>query len=141
MEESRKKTFMVGAIVICLTLAGLITFTKFSGDSGGIESIQEDELIWVKCNNQACLTEYQLGLKDYLKTTKERYNPKTPFVTPLLTCKECSKDSVYRAEKCGNPDCGVVFHKNSISGELSDRCPECGYSEMEQIRKRNLGSE
>lgn len=129
---------MIGIAVVCFVLAGLITFAKFSGHSGGIESIPEGESTWIKCNNPACQAQYQMGLKDYLKIKKERFNPENPFARPGLTCKECGKDSVYEAVKCGNPDCGKVFFKNSVPGDLADRCPGCGKSEMDELRRKNL---
>ncbi len=58
------------------------------------------------------------------------------MVAPPVVCKKCGEQSVFRAEKCQNPDCGIVFLRGSVPGDFADRCPECGRSETEESRKR-----
>ncbi len=64
MEESKKKPIMIGVIVVCLAVAVIITYSRYSG-GGGIDDIPEGEMIWAKCNNPNCKAEYQIGLKAY----------------------------------------------------------------------------
>jgi hypothetical protein len=135
MEESKKKPIMIAVIVVCLVVAGIITFARRSGGGGGIESIPEGKMVWVKCNNPECKTEYQMGEKQYYKAIQERLNPAAMMSTPALICEKCGKPSVYKAEKCGNPSCGLVFLSNSVPNDFADRCPKCGRSETEEIRK------
>jgi predicted Zn-ribbon and HTH transcriptional regulator len=132
--EDRKKPIMIGVIVVCLVVAGLITFARRGGSGGGIGSIPESEMIWVKCNNPDCKAEYQMSKREYYEEQKKRFNPLARS-TPALTCKECGKDSLYKAVKCEN--CGYVFIEG-ISGQndFPDRCPKCKHSATEDSRKR-----
>ena len=139
MEDSRKKPIMIGVIVVCLAGAGLITFMRRSGGGGGVDDIPDDEMTWVKCKNSECEAEYQIGLKAYHKYMQAHAEPMARSV-PAMPCEKCSKNSVFIAEKCGNPDCGIVFFRNSVPNDFADRCPECKRSETEEIRKaRRVG--
>ena len=142
MEDSKKKPVMIGVIVVCLGVAVLVTYMR-SGDDAGIEGISDDEMRWVKCNNPACNAEYEVSLKKYFKDLAANMNP-NPMATSAtaLTCDKCNKRSVYGAKKCADTDCGIVFIEG-ISGpdDHADRCPDCGQSEIEEIRKRRLAGE
>lgn len=135
MEDSRKKPIMIAVVVVCLVVAGLVTFARRGGGGGTIDDIPDDKMVWVKCNNPQCKAEYQMGEKSYHKAVQARMDPRS-LATPALICEKCGKASVYKAEKCTNPDCGVVFFSNSVPNDHADRCPECGRSETEEIRKR-----
>ena len=140
MEESKKKPIMIGVIVVCLVVAGLFTYAR-RGGGGGIDSIPESNMTWVKCSNPSCKAEYEMGQKAFYKGQQERLNPMAR-TTPPLTCEKCSKDSLFQAVKCANPACGMVFIR-SIAGanDHFDRCPKCGQSETEEIRKRRLSGQ
>jgi len=136
MEESKKKPIMIGVIVVCLAVAGIITYSRRSGSGDGIDSISDDEMIWAKCNNPACKAEYETSAKGYFKYMNEHASPMALTAPPLI-CKECGEPSVYRAEKCENPDCGIVFIQGSSGqGDFADRCPKCKQSATEESRKR-----
>jgi hypothetical protein len=135
MEESKKKPIMIGVVVACLALALLITFGLPGGGGGGIEDISPEDKIWVKCNNPDCKAEYEMGKKAYFKYIQDNIDPMA-MVAPPVVCESCSKDSVFRAEKCQNQDCGVVFFRGSVPNDFADRCPECERSETEESRKR-----
>ncbi len=137
MEESKKKPIMIGVIVVCLGVAAIITWSRYTGGGGGIDDIPEENMIWAKCNNPDCKAEYQTSEKAYHKYMMENSEPMAPTLPPMV-CKECGEKSVYRAGKCGNPDCGVVFFWNSVPNDFSDRCPECNRSETEESRKARL---
>jgi ribosomal protein L40E len=134
MEEGMKKTVMLGVVIACLAVAGVVTYSRYSG-GGGLDSISEEDMIWVKCNNPACKAEYQMGRKGYHQYIQENVNPLAQTM-PALVCEKCGEHSVYRAEKCQNPDCGIVFLRNSVPGDYADRCPKCKRSETEESRKR-----
>ena len=143
MEDSRKKPIMIGVIVVCFAVAGLVFFMKGSGGSGGIDDIPDDKMTWVKCSNPSCKAEYEMGEKVYLKAVRERTDPMARATSPPpLTCEKCSKNSLFRAEKCANPSCGIVFIRG-ISGQNdhADRCPDCGQSKIEESRKRRLSGQ
>jgi len=134
MEESKKKPIMIGVIIACFAVAGIYTYSRHSGGGGGIDDIPEGEMIWVKCNNPACKAEYQMGKKAYFKYVQEHVQPMAPTAPPLV-CKECGEQSGYWAEKCTNPDCGIVFLRGAVPNDHADRCPKCGHSETEEIRE------
>ena len=136
MEDSKKKPIMIGVIVFCLIVAGLITFLRRgSGGSGGLADIPDDKMTWVKCNNPSCKAEYEMSEKKFFKAMEERFQPMAR-TTPALTCEKCGKDSLFRACKC--PYCGTVFFRDSVPNDLFDRCPKCKKSETEEIRKQRM---
>jgi hypothetical protein len=137
MEGSRKKPIMIGVIVVCLAVAGLITFARRGGGTG-IDSIPASELTWVKCNNPACNAEYQMSKQEYFKERQKRLNPAARTVPPI-TCKECGKESLYQADKC--PNCGTIFILGSVPNDFADRCPKCKHSATEDSRKRRLSGQ
>jgi len=136
MEDSKKKPIIIGVIVVCFVVAAAITISRHTG-GGAMEGISDDEMVWVKCANPACKVEYEMGKKAYFKYMEENSNPAAESAPPMI-CKKCGEPSVYRAEKCGNPDCGIIFFRGIVPNDLADRCPECGYSATEESRKRNL---
>ena len=103
--------------------------------SRGIDSIPETELIWVKCKNPDCKAAYQMGKRAYFKYIEKHADPMSPTAPPMV-CEKCGEQSVFRAEKCMNPDCGHVFLRGTVPNDFPDRCPKCGRSEIEEIRKR-----
>jgi len=135
MEESKKKPVMIIVIVVCLGAAGAIFWGTGGGSGDTIDSISNEEMIWVKCNNPACKAEYQTSKKAYFKYVEEHANPMAPTAPPMV-CEKCGEQSVFRAEKCMNPDCGIVFLRGTVPNDFPDRCPECGRSETEEIRKK-----
>lgn len=132
MEDSKKKPIMIAVIIVCLGVAGAVTFMRSGGGGGSINDIPDDKMVWVKCNNPQCKAEYEMGEKTYYKTVQERTDPRS-LATPALICEKCGKASVYKAFKC--PYCGVVFFAGSVPNDFADRCPECKKSETEEIRK------
>lgn len=139
MEDSKKKPIMIGVIAVCLVVAGLVTYARRGGGGGsGIEGLSDTKMTWVKCNNPSCKAEYEMSEKAYFKGQQERLNPMAR-TTPALTCEKCSKDSLYRAVKCVNPSCGIIFIRG-ISGQddFFDRCPKCKQSETEEIRRKRM---
>lgn len=133
------KEVMVGVIVVCIIAAVAITIFTRQSDSGGIESIPSGEMIWVKCANKDCAAEYEMGKRKYFEDIEKRVDPMAMSAPPLV-CEKCGEESIYHAIKCGNQDCGKTFFKYSVPNDFSDRCPDCGYSEMEQRRKKAAAS-
>lgn len=107
---------------------------RAAGSGGGIEGISPEEMIWAKCNNPACKAEYQTSKKGYFKYVEEHANPMAPSAPPMV-CEKCGEQSVFRAEKCMNPDCGIVFFRGSVPNDFPDRCPKCKQSATEESRK------
>ena len=129
MEQSKKKPVMVGVIVACLVLAGVVTYITKSGGSGTAIG-EAGEMMWVKCRNPQCAAEYQMALEDYYDY--QQANATDLSLAPLI-CEKCSEKSSFRAVKC--PECDVVFFYGSTTGDYDDRCPDCDYSQVEVDRK------
>jgi len=132
MEDSKKKPIMIGVIVVSLGVAGLVTYTRHSG-GGDIDDISAEETTWVKCNNKACNAEYEMGKKQFYKEIGANRDHMA-MTAPALTCEKCGKPSAFAAIKCANPDCAVVFFKDSVPNDFADRCPECKQSTEEEKR-------
>ncbi len=135
MEESKKKPILIGVIIACFAVAGIYTYSRHSGGGGTVDSIPEGEQIWVKCANDSCGGTYQTGKRAYFKFVEENAQPMSPSAPPL-TCEKCGEQSGYRAEKCTNSSCGIVFFRGAVPNDFADRCPECDQSETEEIRER-----
>lgn len=132
MEEGAKKLLMVIIVVACLGAAGAITVMTRSGGSGSLKDLDPTEMIWVKCSNEDCEAEYQVGKKEYYTYMQENRDPMSMLPPPML-CKECGEESCLQAVKCEN--CELVFFKGSVPHDFADRCPECKYSKTEEVRK------
>ncbi len=135
MEDSKKKPIMIGVIVVCLIVAGLITFARRGRGGGGIDDIPDDKMTLVKCNNPKCNAVYEMSEKQYFKQVQERFNPMARS-TPAVPCEKCGENSVFRAIKCVNPSCGEIFFRDSVPGDIFDRCPKCKHSETIEIREK-----
>ena len=131
MIEGKKKPVMIGFIVVCLGLAGAIAYMSRS-ERSGLDSVPRGQMIWVKCRNPDCATEYQIDNKDYWEYIEKHRNPMLLSV-PSLICRDCEKGSVFRAVKCEK--CGLVFFHGTVHGDFADTCPECGFSKMEEQRR------
>ena len=132
MQENKKKLFMIGVIVVSLTLSGIV-FLSVRDKSHGIESIGADERLLVKCSNPDCDTDYEMSKRDYFEFLKENMSPLSA-ATPPLACEQCGEESIYRAVRC--EDCEVVFFYGEIQGDFKDRCPECDFSKIESLRNK-----
>lgn len=133
-----KNVILVGVIVVCLAVAGLVVFR---GDSDtGINSIPEDEQVWTLC--MACQNAQQMGKRAFLEARNEKSAEMikagaSPTAAVYLTCEKCGKDAVTEARKCEK--CGEVFRKGAIPGDYSDKCPKCKYSPTEAKFKERTG--
>lgn len=130
-----KNTIYVIVIALCLVLAVVIFVMTRGGGPSGIEAMERGEMTLVMCNNPACKATYEIDLKDYYTELQEKAqaNPAIMSGTPPLTCKECGEESLFRAVKCEK--CGHVFFYGNPA-DFDDRCPECGFSKIEDERRR-----
>ena len=135
MKEEKKKPMMIGLAVLCLGLAGAIAYMNRPKRSG-LDSVPRGQMIWVKCGNPDCETEYEIDEKDYWEYIEKHRNPMSLSVPPL-TCKDCEKRSIFRAVKCGK--CGIVFFHGTNKTSFADTYPECGFSKMKEQRRSGRG--
>jgi general secretion pathway protein G len=107
-----------------------------ASDNVGINGIGNTKQVWIKC--RSCNQAYEMGEKDYFEALREKSKSSATAMmfTPPLTCQKCGKNSAFKAEKC--PNCGEIFFTNSVPNDLSDRCPKCKHSAIEDARKARL---
>jgi general secretion pathway protein G len=110
--------------------------TSIRSKGSGLDSIKHSLMTWVKCKRPECGATYQMDKKAYYVQLREkvRATPRT-LQTPALVCKKCTHESIFRAVKCEK--CGLIFFYGRV-GDFDDRCPECKYSKMEELRKKAL---
>jgi ribosomal protein L40E len=130
MEARGKKRVLLGVMVGCLALAGVITYTTRSG--GRVPGYLARDMTWVLCRNPSCEAAYQITKKEYFEYVEKNYDYQSPSA-PALICQKCGERSVYRAVRCEK--CGLVFETGSLPGDYNDRCPKCGYSKLESQKK------
>jgi phage FluMu protein Com len=135
-----KNLIYVIVIVLCLLVAAIVVF-RGGSDSGGVDSISDDEQVWVMCRR--CNASHEMSKKEFYKQLAEKAKESTnAMVAPHLTCEKCGKDAVTEAVKCEK--CGNIFVKGSVPGDFPDRCPKCKFSKTEAVReerKRNMGQQ
>ena len=130
MNGSTKNTVLLSIIVVCLVSAGVIT-CKTHGRRGPDLSVFADQTTWVLCRNENCGASWEMNLKEYHEFIQKNADPGS-VLPPPITCEECGEPSVYRAVKC---KCGAIFEQGTVDADFADRCPECGYSQMEVDRR------
>lgn len=135
MEEGTRKTVMIGAVIVCLGVAGIITYKTRPRRHTGVPDYYAKEMIWVKCRNPQCEAEYQINKKEYYEyIDEERSKNPSVLATPPMICKECGMKEVFEATKCEK--CGLIFETGLKADDFRDRCPKCGYSTIEVERKK-----
>ena len=130
MEEGTKKTVMIVAVVVCLALAGAVTYRNTVGSKADLVEYSGISL-WVVCTNQDCETQYSMDKQEFYEEARIKGKG---FSIPPLTCKECGEDSILEAVKCAK--CSEVFFSGAAQspGALPDTCPQCGYSAFKEKR-------
>jgi len=132
MEEDKKKPIMVGVIVVCFVLAGVMWYRSSRRGGSDLRPF-EDKTTWIKCRNRECGHAWEMNLKEYFLFVEKNADPST-ILPPPLTCPKCKEPSGYRAVKCAK--CGAVFEVGSVPGDFADKCPDCGYSQIAVDRKK-----
>ena len=132
MEESKKKPVMIGVIIGCLVLAGVITYLTQRDKTDGPESLERGVMYWLKCTAEGCGHEWQMDRRDYFEYLEEHQDLNT-MAAAGVECPKCGGETGYRAEKCEK--CEHTFMRGTVPHDFADRCPECGYSKTEEERK------
>jgi len=134
MEESKKKPLLIGVVIVCLVVAGIITYATRSGGGGEDFSEFQGQTVWLKCANESCGQAFEMDKAEYYKKNNEYMaeNP-TAMIAPSFKCPECGEQTAYKAVKCNN--CGHIFFPVQKGGDFADRCPKCEYSQTEEDRK------
>jgi len=137
---SLSRPVMIGIAIVCIVSAIGITIMRSSGGRG-IEDLPRGTMMWVKCANRECGAEYEIDQVDYFLFMEEHEGEveedgEGEEIAIPMVCEKCGKQSVYKAIKCENPECGEVFFAGTVPEDFEDRCPECGFSKIEDMRKR-----
>ncbi len=121
---------------LCLILAIVTVKCVFEGGykAYGLESLPPDAITWVKCRCDDCEAEYQMRLREYFGSLEDymEQHPNSPL-PPALACRKCGKESVYEAAKC--EICRLVFEIGWKAGDYEDKCPNCNFSSIEDMRR------
>jgi DNA-directed RNA polymerase subunit RPC12/RpoP len=96
------------------------------------------------CANPDCKAVAELSRDEYRDIMQEEMENSEggpmgmmmPGMGPMvITCTECSEKSLYMARKC--EECEEIFIEDyTVTDDYPDRCPECGYSRMEDMRNK-----
>lgn len=130
MDNIRKKQIitMVICLVVALVIAAIVIFNNPFGHSGSSLKVS----IQMLCDD--CGAEFEISSGRYKKemVKKGAIGPMGPTGPPPgLACPDCGQESAYTATKCRK--CGAVFQPDDATyNDYYDRCPECGYSAMEE---------
>lgn len=132
MEEGKKKSIMLAIVVVCLVIAGiaLLATREKDFDLGSVRG----EVALLMCEDENCGATYEIDMADYFNQLKKRQKETGAIGTPALFCKECGKETIYRAIKC--PKCGEIFFRGTVEDDYADRCPKCKYSKIEESAKQ-----
>ena len=135
---SMSKPVMVIVLIACLVLAVVVYILMLPDDQGGYEQLA-GEMVWVKCSNPDCNSEYELDkavLRESILELKKQ-NPMYPG-DPPVACDKCKQQSLLEAVKCPKTECGAVFFRGELgAGHFKDECPKCGYSATKEKREKS----
>jgi len=129
-------------LVISIIITGALII-GFIAETTGIASREGEggsgaKKIYFMCENPDCEAVYSMSMDKYGELISEvgpmaMVAMRTPGSVPF-ECKKCGEKTAYIATKC--PKCGELFIQDYQSGDYPDRCPECGYSAIEESSQR-----
>lgn len=136
MDPIVKRKVMIGIIVVCLGLAlGITVFTRSGGGSGGSRAGGPLQML---CTNPDCGKAFEMSRRDFREGMTDMEGPGGRMsgvgAMPVFTCRYCGEESARVATKCEK--CGKISVTGSVRGDYPDRCPECGYSHIEEKIQR-----
>ena len=129
----KKNVVMIVIVVVCLVLAGAFAIKNFGGGGGTSPAAQGPQSML--CVNPDCGHVFEMTIDERRQIMRERGRQMRRGGPPAFACPQCGEpDSAYQANKCSK--CSTVFIGDYSSGDFADRCPECGYSAIEERRKQ-----
>ncbi len=131
MDEDKKQKVMVGLLVSCLVLVAALNVPRFfKGGSGS--SARTVDLI---CLNPECASASEITRKEYQEALQNSGMAMNPMgMAGPVECPKCEKISAARGIKC--KECSTVFMQRHGGDDYPDRCPDCGYSDIENRRSK-----
>ncbi len=133
MDEDKKKVVMIVIVVACLALAGALAYKNFGGGGGDIPAAAQGPQPLL-CVNPDCGHIFEMTMEERRQIMRERGRQMRRGGPPAFTCPQCSEESAYQANKCTK--CSTVFIADYTTSDFADRCPECGYSAIEERRQQ-----
>jgi len=131
MVEDKKKIVMIVIAVVCLALAVALAIKNFGG--GGTSTAAQESQVML-CVNPDCGHIFEMSAEERRQIMRDRGRSMTRGGPLAFTCPKCGEESAYAATKCSK--CGTVYIQDYTSGDFADRCPECGYSAIEERRQQ-----
>ena len=129
MDEEMKKKVTIGIVVGCIAIAVAITvITNWGGGSAGPKNEGQMQFL---CINPKCGHAFEASGDEI---NKRRGEGLSMAEMPPTKCPQCGQNSAYFAIKCEK--CGNVFIPNYENAKEYDKCPKCGFSKSEQMRKK-----
>ena len=134
MTEETKKFLAIGAVVVCLGVAGWVTYnTFFAGEGTGTLS-GDMPLLCTSCGG------FEIPVSQFQEIMSK--NPQNMMMMPgmpgqmTIDCPKCNKKTCYPAQKCTKCQNIFVFGQARDS-QFPDRCPKCKFSEFEDMQKNS----
>jgi len=132
MDDQKKKLIQIIAIVALLIVAiGIFVMTN----GGGGSKVKSPDEFALLCANPKCGHSEVISRDEYKEMLSDTPNPMMmmPGQQISFDCPECGKKTMFKASKCEK--CENIFFPNYQSKDFYDRCPECGFSKIEESRK------
>ena len=130
------KNLSYGIISVCILLTSFFVYRSMSRSGNtGLNAIDADSIIWVKCKTSTCQAAQEMGEREFLEAVQANASPGQRRGGPGLLCDQCGKMRLYKAQKCPEAECLAVFFYGSAQNDFPDRCPKCKVSQTEKSRK------
>lgn len=123
MEIEKRK---IGLFLALFVIAGIIFYVT-SGGGNNTQNLKKTSQPML-CTNLQCNAEFKITLEEVREASS-----KMDVMGGGFLCPVCGKESSQIAEKC--PYCEHTFIPYPSPGDFRDRCPKCGKSKMEEMRK------
>ncbi len=127
----KKNVVMIVIVVVCLVLAGAFAIKNFGGGGASARAQGPQSVL---CVNPDCGHIFEMTQEERREQMLAKgRGAMARRRSPSFTCPQCNEESGYQARKCTK--CETVFIPDFGSGDFADRCPECGYSAIEERRE------
>jgi len=133
MDEQTKQYLVIGITVVCLSVAGTMSYRSFFGGSGGGDT--GDRQIALMC---ASCGGFEVSVDEFREIMSQQGPDLMMMMMPgqaaTMECPQCGKKSCYQAQKCKQCETIFVFGQ-AKDKNYPDRCPKCSFSYIEDRRQ------